>query len=800
MDSVRFPAVSYIQTIAQVVNRGDAEAHSSRWNCGTDQRSILFSPTASQPSLSKHVFDICTESKDSPQDALSRTNLDSLLEKSFEGYQICIMSMGIGKNTESWRHDWMLSVMHQFKKCWENVLGSGSPKIEFSFCLLGLKEDDIMDYATLEILPMKSLLDRSVTLEDLLIQGDENMTSSLDSAFSYVWALLRRPVSLSCTVFKIHLSVTVGSSVYHGSLCLSDLGHYGGSLQGGLDAIKSIALLLQQPCVSADLPYDQHALTFLLSEYLGGKAQSCLVLHIDQQHADVSSISAIRFGELVRTIKMYPCIDLEILDKDQEEMHIVTKQQYKDLSDLVTRMISTCDQLRNTCEYQEYMLQADSLSNFIASGRASRAEELSKYEKIKGTIEIVEKEISYTFQFLESFRSSFPIWESVLDHERMAENCSALHDKVEESQQQQKALEEKMELMLKEHQDRIKNLEQECEQQVKASQDRLSGIKQERDAAMQESTAQKKRMEQERATLLTKLATMEQELAQQRQACGMLETELSSLRQLKQDLPEQIKQVTNQGNTQAIQMIKELEDKMHQDRNLYLEELKSARQDVAQASQIRDQLSKDMLELKNRLRQSSPTQPKLDQLDRPDKSSKPSKSSKPETASKSSKPKVTEKEASPVAIAPSHPPRKNATLARRRIQDESEEEIQSPKPRSQRRKSSISAPVPPPNAPPANNIYATSQFVPVARPKAVHPGAVPTIADENTSFLTNLSFHQPDLSDSNASGSTVTLRQMVRSKPTAPSVSEGFFPSTSTKASLLSNIMNGFHVQSIDPK
>ena len=102
MNTVSGHALSYIQTIAQLVDPAQSDSVAgitdemvnypkiSYWSCASDHRSVTFCPSMAAIGeqgriQSKHAFDICIEPCSSAQKSVSGTNLDALLWKAIEG-------------------------------------------------------------------------------------------------------------------------------------------------------------------------------------------------------------------------------------------------------------------------------------------------------------------------------------------------------------------------------------------------------------------------------------------------------------------------------------------------------------------------------------------------------------------------------------------------------------------------------------------------------------------------------------------------------------------------------------------
>jgi hypothetical protein len=864
-----FPALSYIQTIIQLVDaNGDikeGQVREAHWSCASDHRSVSFSPitplnmsTASHGNIagsnlqSRHNFDICMEPCKTAAESATRTNLDGLIQKAFEGFNVCILSMGIGEHTDEWRHEWMLAIMHQLDQCWKNQISSTeSPdkdiRIEFSFCLLGMKDQDVIDYATLEILPRNSILDGTITLEDLLIQGESHEASN--NAPGYLWALLRRPASLSCAVLLVHFCVENDSDgvMYNGSICLGDLGHYGGPLQNGLDSIKDLALLLQQPYISTDLPYDKHPLTFLMSEYLGGKGQSCLVMHVDKYHADSSSLPGIRFGELVRTIRLHPVADIEEIEStaDQENSNsskdIFTENQRATIQNLINGLLSSCEEFQLKIKHQESNSLCDKMASdllSISNERAQRSYNLALYEHTQYAVSAIENEISIHNALIDRERDSLPLWQATLDNAKLEGQFSFLKEQLDQSKHSllehhniQKELKDHIDRLEKEHSGYINSLTK--DHQLKLSQQdesfkrNLSTIKEhlatikEAERINGELEKSKSALEEQCKLLSTKLLSKEQELLQQQNHQTKLESEISFLHQLKNDLSEQLKQSSKDTAIQTMQYIKDLEEKMHKDRELYFQELRAFRKNTSSVTDNHDQFISEIEALKSSIAMATANSNAY-QLSKADSiaAKRVSKNSVP--VSKPSSPKELD---SPANADTTKSKRKAANLARKRLQDSNtdndtkyaseplkslvttssipyeKKDVSTKSNLALPTKSTISPEIEKHDAKILTDIYNTTSFFPIAKPKATHPA--PNVSDENTSFLTNLSFHQPEAKppaiSKIESQPSVSLRQLVRQKPSEPS-SQNFFPSADNKASVLSNILTGFHVQTITPR
>lgn len=399
--TTQFNALSYIQVIAQLIetsSKVDDIPKDSCWKCSSDHQNIVFCPVSPQTIQSKHTFDLCMDPISSPSQAISKTNLSSLFHKAFEGHHIGILSLGIGSKTDNWRHQWMMNLLSNLKEVW--ISCSEDRKIEFSFCLLGLKGNDILDYSTLEVLSLNVLLEHNLTIEDLLIRGETN-DSSIDSLQDLL-TLLQRPFFV-CTLLIVYYYVEFNDHSgqgYNGSIRLCDLGHFGQDhLQSGLDAMKDIALLLQQPYLSTDLPYDKHVLTWLLSDCIGGNSQCCLTVHIDDHHSDEYCIQAARFCELIRTIKTHPSIDIE--------QSIDSRNHYETINNMIVDILNSCKTFKDLCEEQSLLLKSEEIEKIIhdISLRKSRRElEYSLYDQCKDTIAIIEHDIDCLHQQISSIR------------------------------------------------------------------------------------------------------------------------------------------------------------------------------------------------------------------------------------------------------------------------------------------------------------------------------------------------------------------------------------------------------------
>lgn len=644
--TTQFNALSYIQVIAQLVqtsHKVDDISKDPCWKCSSDHQSVIFYPASPQTIQSKHTFDVCMDQITSTSQAISKTNLSSLFHKAFEGHHIAILSLGIGSKTDNWRHQWMMDLFSSLKEVW--ISCSVDRKIEFSYCLLGLKDNDILDYSTLEVLSLNALLENNLTIEDLLIRG-ESSDSSIDPLQDLL--TLQRPFFV-CTALIIYYYVEFNDHPgqgYNGSIHLCDLGHFGQDhLQNGLDAMKDIALLLQQPYLSTDLPYDKHALTWLLSDCIGGNSQCCLTVHIDDHHSDEYSIQAARFCELIRTVKTHPFVDIE--------QSIDSQDHYETINSMIVDILNSCKRFKGLYEEQSLLLESKRIEKIIhdiSLRKSERELEYSLYNQCKDSIAIIEHDIDCLYQQINNVKD--------IQHDGLID----------------------FKLLF-----RLETRINQLDSQYMQKQSTIENLKEE----------------------LKRLQSQNDKLG----------SEVSILHKVKEELSSQLKQVTQDSSSQTVELIKKLESEMQNERTLYLDELKSIRNDASQLLKHRDSLLEELNSIKQQLNE-KPVQ-----------------------------------DESPIQV------QRKRVSRKKKYEDISENESDKPK----------------------ENIFETSSFVPIATPKPIHAD----VSDENTSFLTNLSFH------SNEEQNTNTLRQFAKTKSTTVNSFSQDKPST------LSNIMAGFQVKSI---
>lgn len=278
------------------------------------------------------------------------------------------------------RYELMSQIYDCIKAHYKNVTSSGYT-VQFAFAFLGLSDAGIIDYTTLESIPSDMLVKDDIGLEDLLIEAEATEDISImDQFVNSNGSLLASGLFFN---FRIESCLEESDEpALHCSLCVADLGLFESSLSSNashgnavltnsLKSIKDIGLLLNQPFLATSIPYEQNHITKLLAEYIGGNAQTCLVLHVDACEVSESTFSGLQFGEILRNIKNRPIINeedprfkeleaLEQLKESHAHLTAASSKRYSALQSCFEQVKSVCTNLES--ELAESRSEATGLS------------------------------------------------------------------------------------------------------------------------------------------------------------------------------------------------------------------------------------------------------------------------------------------------------------------------------------------------------------------------------------------------------------------------------------------------------